>query len=121
MGYMSHHAIVVTSWSDEYIQSAHALATGIFPSVSSVLRSQVNDYWSFFIPPDGSKDGWKESSDGDTRREQFIKRLREQYCEDGSSHVTWAEVQYGDDNKDSKVTRSSDFDYLASRFGSTRT
>lgn len=109
MGYICHHAIIVTGWSEEAINAAHAEAERIFFSVSDILPGYVNGYHTFLIPPDGSKEGWAESDQGDVRRGEFIGWLnRQRDAEDGSSPLAWAEVQYGDGDGDNRVTRHTD-------------
>jgi len=108
MGYMRHHAIVVSSWSGEDTRKAHKHAMDIFPLVSEILTTNINGYHSFFIPTDGSKEGWDESDLGDDRRDSFIKWINSQRYEDGSSSLDWVEVQYGDDNKQTIIVRDSD-------------
>ena len=112
MGYMRHHAIVVTSISDDLIKKANAKALGLFGpgGVSTILPPQNNGYMTFIVPPDGSKEGWPESDKGDDLREAFIEWLREQYYEDGGTSLSWAEVQYGDDEDEAKLCGSSDDD-----------
>lgn len=107
MGYMRHHAIIVTSRSP-YIHQAHEKAASIFPSVSPVLESEVNGYDSFFIPPDGSKEAWPESYDGDIRRTSFVVWLDQQRYEDGSTPFNWVVVQYGDDEGMTRIVCDSD-------------
>ena len=77
MGYMRHHMIVVTSWDKKLIWEAHMKACEIFfqPShvgnsvgVTPIMTSPVNHYYTFFVPPDGSKEGWNDSDDGDENR-----------------------------------------------------
>jgi hypothetical protein len=68
----------------------------------------MNGFQSFFIPPDGSKEGWDDSNIGDLQRETMINWLNEQAYEDGSTPFRWVEVQYGDDDKVSKIVRHSD-------------
>ena len=101
MGYMVHHAIIVTSEYKEKIEEAHACAIGIFPEVSDIFPGTANSVGSFFVPPDGSKEGWVHSDDGDERREEFMEYLR------GETGLSWAEVQYGDDEGDNKLTYSN--------------
>lgn len=101
MGYMRHHAIVVTGWG-QAILDAQEMANSIFDNVSPIIRSEANGYDSFFIPPDGSKEGWDESNAGNKRRDDFIGWLRVQ------SWVKWVEVQYGDDDGVTRITRHSD-------------
>lgn len=115
MGYMVHHMIVVTSYHLELVQRAHARAREIFcvprmaagkhMQVTDILTSPVNHYYTFFVPPDGSKEGWSDSEDGDARRALFITWLNAQRFEDGSTSLKWAEVQYGDDSRDNRMLR----------------
>ena len=105
---MRHHAIVVSSWSEEDIKRAHSKAQEIFPWVSPISPPMTNGYASFFIPPDGSKEGWERSDFGDGERNQFIDWLDTQRYGDGSSPLGWVEVQFYDDYNESIVTRHSD-------------
>ena len=114
MSYMVHHAIIVTSWDKPRLSKMHEYACRLFPAVSDILASIITGYQSFFIPTDGSKDGWKEDDDlyrleADHNRREFIKLLKaEEYDDDHSSVLHWAEVQYGDDNMQTLVLQSSD-------------
>ncbi len=108
MGYMRHHAIIVTCWESGKIEAAHKRASEIFRGVSPILDSQMNGHRSFFIPPDGSKEGWSESAAGDCLRDAMIEWLNEQAYEDGSTCFDWVEVQYGDDERVTKIIRHSD-------------
>ena len=107
MGYMRHHAIVVTGpydYSSDHLGEAHAKAEELIPClVSEIVRSRINGYGSFFIAPDGSKEGWDASDEGDSQRKAFIDWLRE-----SESWVSWALVQYGDDDGESLVADHSD-------------
>lgn len=100
MGYMRHHAIVVSSEDEEALQKAHDLATQIFRWVSPISPPVTNNNRAFFIPPDGSKEGWQESDDGDARREKFTQGL-------AASFVDWVEVQYGDENGWNRALKAS--------------
>jgi len=105
MGYIKHHAILVTSY-DERIALAHNKAKDIFHGlVSDIVKSRVNGYASFFIAPDGSKEGWEQSYEGDRERDAFIQWINEQAHEDGSNAISYAEVFYGEDNRKSEVER----------------
>ena len=68
----------------------------------------VNNYRSFAIVPDGSKEGWPESDEGDEGRDRFIEWLDTQRYDDGSPRQRWVEVQFGDDDEETKVCRDSD-------------
>ena len=110
MGYMRHHAIIVSTWDEGMLNEAHDIASRIFPVVSDILDSAENGEKSFFIPPDGSKEGrqWEASRIGDAHREEFVEWLIEQEYEDGSNTLGWVEVQYADDDLDTRIVRSRD-------------
>ena len=119
MGYMSHNAIIVSSVFDDKIAAAHKKAVEIFGDasrmVSPILGPVINGHRSFFVGPDGSKEGWEASDDGDRKREQFRVWLRDKCVEDGASYVDWAEVQYGNDDYETMITDDSDLDRRGGR------
>ncbi len=108
MGYERHHAIVVSSWNEDRVVNARHKAGAIGCQVSDIVKSAINDHTSFLIAPDGSKEGWDESYEGDKRRDKFVTWLDTQRHEDSSSMYKWVEVQYGDDERVTKVVRHSD-------------
>lgn len=110
MGYMRHHAIVVTSWDARFIRAAHEEAKRLFSWVSPLSPDKINGYRSFFVPPDGSKEGWEESDLGDLRREAFVQWLDLHCHSDGSQRGDWAEIQYGDDNDEQIIVSATDFE-----------
>jgi hypothetical protein len=126
MGYIRHHAIVVTGW-DEKFERAHAKAVELFKDiarnvlhrkegrslVSPIIPGIVNGYKSFFVAPDGSKEGWEESDNANTARDRFVEYLRAQANDDGSTSLRYVEVQFGDDDKETLALRNSDADYEA--------
>jgi hypothetical protein len=118
MGVIRHHTIIVTSWDDERLgkclSEAHEKAREIFGDahVSSVLYG-INGYGSFFIPPDGSKEGWIPSDKGDEHRAQFVSWMKQQRYEDGSSRLQWVEVSFGGDRDGGPAHVVGDvYDYL---------
>lgn len=104
MSYTRHHAIIVTSWNEKSIRKAHEAASKIFPHVSEIVESGMNGYSSFFVPPDGSKEGWRDSDIGNDQREIFKKWLKsnERY-KDGSSSLSAIEVCYPEDDDSASV------------------
>ncbi len=117
MGYMRHHVIVITANDEKLIQKARNEAKKIFQPteidnfkalVSSSVEGCVNDYYTFCVGPDGSKDGWGPSDDGDRYRNELIDWLEEQRYGDNSSPYDWVEIQYGDDERETKIIRHSD-------------
>ena len=105
MGYMRHHAIIVTCF-DENIKSIQSKVKEIFGFKPTIQKSKMNGYCSLFIRPDGSKEGWEGSNTGDENREAFKKWLgktNEKY------YLDWVEVQYGDDSHDNRIIDANDF------------
>ena len=107
MSYMRHHAICVTSGIED-IDKALDVARGLGCTVAGPVASTTNGYTSFFVAPDGGKEGWATSHEGDCARDALVKWLETQRYEDGSSSFDWVEVQYGDDADQTLVTRDSD-------------
>jgi hypothetical protein len=108
MGYIRNHAIVVEASYGDYLERAHEYAKTIFPWVSPISEKAVNGSQSFFIPPDGSKEGWQASDIGDINRATFKKWLREQEDEDGRSSLNWAELLFGGDDCDAEICDHGD-------------
>jgi hypothetical protein len=92
MGIIHHHAIVVTAYHS-HIGPAHKKANEIFDYVSPVSPQSVNGYRSFIVPPDGSKEGWEESVEGDERRALFLAWMKES---EFGYRYSWAEFGYGE-------------------------
>lgn len=94
MGYMIHHAIVATFCGDvdqPIMEKVHALLEGS-PGVTT-SETVINSYRtvSLVLGSDGSKEGWQDSEDGDTRRDDLVQLLRE------NDHRDWVEVSFGGD------------------------
>lgn len=114
MGYMSHNAIVVTCWDgdrlnalrDELVASAadYKMADLITP----IVGPGVNGYCSFLIAPDGSKEGWGASDQGDGFRDAAVAAIERWRYEDGSSPFDYVEVQFGNDDRITRLVRDSD-------------
>lgn len=115
MGYMRHHAIVVTSWNAELLESAHRVAVDLGMCVTNITPEVINGYQSFLVAPDGSKEGWPTSDRGDALRTQFIEWLDSQRYKDDSTSIDWVEVQFGDDERETRIARDSDEHYRRRR------
>lgn len=108
MGYICHHTIVVTGMGESIdflkdpfpLKTAHEKAKEIFPVVSEITPIKMNGYASFFVPPDGSKEGWADSDIGDRGRNAFVEYLL-------TTDLAWVEVQFGDEGGVIKVVRDS--------------
>lgn len=114
MGYNVEHAIVVSSWDKKLLAKAHKKASAIFPHVSEMVPHISNGGASFFVPPDGSKEGWDESNDGNARRKTFTDWLNKRRYEDGSTSLRWIEVLYADDEHRAEIV-SGDHEYFAAK------
>ena len=107
MGYMRHHAIVITSWQQDSAVAAHAKAVELEMIVTPIVHTPLNGYLTFTVCPDGSNEGWDESHNGDDQRDKLVKWMEEQIVA-YKMYWDWVEVQYGDDNGATLVTRSSE-------------
>lgn len=108
MGYDRHHAIIVTSKDAEMLKAALDKADALGMTTTGIVPSPVNGWASFFVAPDGSKEGWDASDDGDAQRNNLVTWLDCQRWEDDSTRMDWVEVQYGDDELDTRIVSDSD-------------
>ena len=92
MGYIKHNAIIITLYDGDKYNQVIEEAKSVFGEemVSDSVTSIMNGFKSFFIGPDGSKEGWDHSDDGDENRAKFIE-----WCKGKS--VDYVEVSYGGD------------------------
>lgn len=102
MGYIKHHAIVVTGFRGKDVEAAHRAAENAGCVVTPFTDAQTNGYRSFLVAPDGSKEGWDTSLDGDSARERFKEYLAG--AEERGQYLEWVEVAYGSDDADAKIT-----------------
>ena len=113
MGYIKHNVIVITSWDKKILEKARGRARKLFKKVfkqedeefrqdgsklvSPIIKGIANGYFSFFIAPDGSKEGWSPSQFGDEAREKFMKYVYSLDYEDGSNPLDFVEIEFGGD------------------------
>lgn len=91
MGYIRHDAIVVTCWDEKRSNKAHEKAKEIGLIVSEIVETKLNGYYSFLIAPDGSKEGWDSSDEGEEMRRRWIEWANSE----PELWVDWAYVNYG--------------------------
>ena len=117
MGYHKHHAIIITGFlsnRNQELQAIHDFALEIGCSISPISEEVINGFQSFVVYPDGSKDGWTSSNEGDERRDKLVELLRMGHIETfyvGGSY-DWVEIMYGGDDERDLVTRSSGKDRI---------
>ncbi len=123
MGYIKHNAIIVTGWQYDKVKQAREKAIEIFERnfssepisrpygsilVSEIVSGLTNGQSSFFIAPDGSKEGWDTSVNGDIARKEFCDWLyneQDNYCD-------YIEVRFGGDDENSSIIRTKDSDLM---------
>lgn len=108
MGYIKHHAIIVTHWENKKVEEAHKKAKEIFENklVSEIVSGIVNTDSSFFIAPDGSKEGWSDSELCNDKRTKFLDWL----MNSKDNYSDYVEIQFGGDDDRNEVIRSNDSD-----------
>lgn len=110
MGYMRHHAIILTCYEAAPLKRALEKARELEMSVTGITEEVVNGYRSaaamptFLVAPDGSKEGWGASERGNQQRDALIAYLR---SDPFVRALDWAEVQFGDEGGENLVTRDS--------------
>jgi len=110
MGYIKHNAIICTAWNKESVIEAKDKAKEIFSSnqegssclVSEIVEYIVNEGYSFFIAPDGSKEGWDDSNNCDTSRKEFTEWL-----DNSDNYCDYIEVRFGGDDDDNKIVSTN--------------
>jgi hypothetical protein len=96
MGVMQHHAIVVTSWDIEKLKIVLAKAVEIGCHTTPIVEGRINTVGTFVVTPDGSKEGWSDSDDGDAERAALIEFIGTLAYEDRSNAIEFVEISYGE-------------------------
>ncbi|WP_420553083.1 hypothetical protein [Tenacibaculum aiptasiae] len=114
MGYTKHNAVIVTDWNKGDIEKVHAKAIEIFKNeidvefsekcISLIIKGLVNSYYSFFIAPDGSKEGWSIDKEAEEARMKFQNWLLE------SGLSEYIEICFGGDSDIEYIKRSKESD-----------
>lgn len=113
MGYIRKHAIIVTAFDAIDATVARQKAIGIFKNeegcigdkfgrmISDIMQAPINDEYTFFIGPDGSKEGWDTSDKADAMRNEFTSWLNKngysfaEVMYDDGDRSTWVRTNYG--------------------------
>lgn len=107
---MRHHCVAVT-FLDLYMVMAVEIRDKLASDkdfgnlVTPIVGPCINGYASFFVAPDGSKEEWELSNDGDEFREWVVREVSR------IPNASWAVVQYGDDGFSTQVVDDSDTRY----------
>lgn len=106
MGYFEHKTIVVTG-EGTHFENAYEKAKELFRvddtgkevnMVSNIVGTGINQYYSFFISPSGSKVGWSMDEFFNKKFNEMVEFLKSDYCQfdDGSSYNNWFLAEYGE-------------------------
>ena len=99
MSQMLYHSIVVTSRDQILLEKTYERANKLFGIlVTPIMLSIVNRCFTYFIAPDGSKEGWDTSYEYDVLRKDFIDYLKSFTYDDGSTSIKYCEFCYGGDS-----------------------
>lgn len=102
MGYIAHDAIVVTTTDSrpdgqpDIDAFRESLPEDFRPLVVGPIPAPLNGFISYAFLPDGSKEGWGASDEGDTYRAQFAELFSQRY-DDGSTHDDTVAIRFGGD------------------------
>lgn len=101
MSHMRHNAIIATASKAQAMTALVEYARSLGAEV--IVGGEVtNAYVTACITPDGSKEGWQTSKDGDERRTKIKTWLRNH-----PENFEWCEVAYGDDDEKARITDSA--------------
>lgn len=104
MGYIAHDAVIATVCN--YMESEMREAVDAFRAglperwrglVVGPIPAITNGGETYFFAPDGSKEGWDTSDEGDEYRAQFIALFSYRHEDDSSPHDV-VTVRYGRDH-----------------------
>ncbi|MDX2191338.1 MAG: hypothetical protein SFY32_15910 [Bacteroidota bacterium] len=108
-----HHSIIVTTNDKAALAKLRLEIIAIYQSkmeakngaqlISPIVESLINNHCSFFIAPDGSKEGYDASEDGDNVRKHVVSLIESKKDKDGNNVFYYVEVYYGDDNGKAEI------------------
>jgi hypothetical protein len=97
MGIMNHNAVLATCELEDPIKRMKAwIKKRGLRNHFMISEPQINGNVTFCLIPDGSKENWEGSKQGDEKRKLFIEKLKQEVYADGSSSWSWIEVGYGE-------------------------
>lgn len=116
MGYMKHHAIVITSSNKKHIEKSRVKSLEIFQNyfekdlissdgtrmVSEIISGVINSQYTFMIAPDGSKEGWGTSDIGDNARDNLLD-----WMDESDLYIDYVLVKFGGDDSENRIERAT--------------
>lgn len=113
MGRIKHNSLIVTDWKEENVIKAHEKAKEIYEFInegsssiiSPIIGCLANGQSSFFIAPDGSKEGWDTSDLSDKARNAFMDWMKS-----SGLYLDYIDVRFGGDDEICDIVRDNDSD-----------
>ena len=103
---IQHHTIVITCNDRNVLESIREKAIQLYKSdmeasngsklLTEIHESLINSYFTFFVIPDGSKEGYDASDDADIIREKLIAFIKP-LALSSDYHLSYVELTFGDD------------------------
>ena len=97
---INHIAIIATTWERDEVDRLEewigALETKWERSLFMVEKSQLNNYRTIVMLPDGTKKEWAKNKQAEILRNKFINELEKGNYRDGSSPWEFVEVGFGE-------------------------
>jgi hypothetical protein len=97
MGHIKHNAIVVTTSCQTQAFTARQKAINLGLGSTDVVAAKANGYYTFLIVPDGFKEGWDGSADGDRARAEWVD-----WADEYGIH-SFVHVRYGGDDDEERI------------------
>ncbi|MBY0424381.1 MAG: hypothetical protein K2Q22_01990 [Cytophagales bacterium] len=112
---IKHHAIIVTSNDRERIELVRKKAIELYTLtmeanngkslVGPLTIGLINNFYTFLIAPDGSKEGYDTSDDGDIVREKICTYIDSLKDINNYNPISYIEVYFGTDHGTAAVVR----------------
>jgi len=104
---IKHHTIVITSNDKVQLDSLRNKVINIYKEkmeakkgaqiISPIIESLINSFSTFYVVPDGSKEGYDASDDGDIVRESIVDLINS-FDQAGKENIfRFVEIAYGED------------------------
>jgi hypothetical protein len=108
MGRQRLYGIAITGFSLTVTMELQMYAKGIFGKrrVSSIVKSNTNNYFSFFVGPQGSKMDSVELDEDGRKKEKFYNFMTRMEIS-GGHYFKYCEFFYGDDRIDAQIEDSN--------------
>ena len=98
MGVENNNAVIATTWNRDEVKRIKDFVDGLTEMKSLFIfgSEECNGKTTVVMVPDGSKEGWEESDDGDKLRDAFVTELQKADYDDGINPWDFVEVGYGE-------------------------